>query len=146
MGWIWSVRCEKFRHDYVARTFTLIAPFQPGLHRVSMGNETHKNMSSGSNGVDRERLLRKIPTRLRGTNLCINCTISTHFAPSLVRQRKGPKCTQRVQNTPKHEFSFQWGESGAFVAKNSDTTSWHKLLHYLHHFSPFCTESRKATK
>ena len=101
MGWIWSVRCEKFRHDFVAQTFTLIAPFQPGLHRVSMGNETvpkaskqydtYQNMSSGSNGVNRERLLRKIPTRLCGKNFCINCSISARFPPSFLRQRNGPK-------------------------------------------------------
>ena len=30
-----------------------------------------------------------------------------------------------------------------FVAKNSDATSWHELLHY---FGLFCTEFRKATK
>ena len=30
-----------------------------------------------------------------------------------------------------------------FVVKNSDATSWHKLLHYI---GPFCTEFRKATK
>ena len=36
--------------------------------------ETHQNMSLGSNGVDRERSLRKIMTRLRGTNFYINCT------------------------------------------------------------------------
>ena len=69
MGWIWSVRCEKLLHDFMARTFTLIAPLQPGLYRVSMGNETvpkaskqydmYHNMSLESNGVDRERSLRK---------------------------------------------------------------------------------------
>src|SRR6185295_112127 len=37
----------------------------------------------------------------------------------------------------------QWGGSDAFVAKNSDATLWHKLLHY---FGPFCTVFRKATK
>ena len=37
----------------------------------------------------------------------------------------------------------QWGGSDAFVAENSDTISWHKLLHY---FGPYCTEFRKATK
>ena len=139
MGWIGCIHCDKFRHDFVARTFALIAPFQPNLHRVSMGNETvtkaskqyetHKNMSSGSNGVDRECSLRKIPTRLRATNFYINCTIFARFAPILVRQRNSPKCTQRAQNITKHEFRFQWGESGAFVAKNSDTTSWHESLH-----------------
>ena len=33
------------------------------------------------------------------------------------------------------------GGSGAFVAKNSNATSWHELLHL---FGPFCTEFHKA--
>ena len=33
-----------------------------------------------------------------------------------------------VRNAPKHEFRVQWGGSGAFVAKDSNTTSWHELL------------------
>jgi len=41
-------------------------------------------MNLGFNGVDRERLLRKIPMRFHGMNLCINCTSSTRFAPSFV--------------------------------------------------------------
>ena len=86
--------------------------------------------------LDRVRLLRKIPTRLRGTNFC---TSSTHFAPSFVRKPNGPKCTQILRNAPKCQFSVQWGGLGAFVAKNSDATSWHELLHK---FGPFCTEIR----
>jgi len=78
-----------------------------------------ENISLGSNGVDRVRSLRKIPTRLRGMNFC---TSSACFAPSFVRQPNGLKCTQIVQNAPKHQFSVQWGGSGAFVAKNSDAT------------------------
>ena len=97
-------------------------------------------MCLGSNGVDRVRSLRKIPMQLRGTNFC---TGSVRFAPSFVRQPNGPKCTQMVQNSPKHEFRVQWGGSSAFVAKNSNATSWHKLLHW---FGPFFTEFRKATK
>src|SRR6185312_10165853 len=42
-----------------------------------------QNNSLGSNGVDRVRSLRNIPTRLRGTNFC---TSSARFAPSFVRQ------------------------------------------------------------
>ena len=64
--------------------------------------ETHQNMSLGSNGVDRVFTLPKIPMQLRGTNFCINCTNSDHFALSLVRGT---------------EFRFQWGGLGAFVAK-----------------------------
>jgi len=84
---------------------------------------THQNMSLGSNGVDRVRSLRNDSTQLRGTNICSS---SERFAPSFVRQLNGPRCTQTVQNEPKHEFRVQWGGSGAFVAKNSDATSWHE--------------------
>src|SRR6185312_16409993 len=72
----------------------------------------------------------KIPTRLRGTNFF---TSSACFALSFVRQPNSPKCTQIVGNATKHEFRVQWGGSGAFVVKNSDTTS-------------FCSEIGKATK
>ena len=42
-GWIVFVRYQKFRCDFVARTFALIAPIQPVLHRVSCNNETIQN-------------------------------------------------------------------------------------------------------
>ena len=144
MGWIASVRCQKFQCEFVARNFALIAPIQPISHQVSCSNETIQNapkhyktqqfMSLASNGVDRVRSLRKtlmkkfvartsslialvqpvlhlvscsnetnpkctqtvrngvgrvrlllkIPMRLNGTNLCINCTSSAQFAPSSV--------------------------------------------------------------
>ena len=58
MGWIMCVDCEKFRHDFVAQTFAIIAPVQSILHQVSSSNETipnapkhyktHQNMSLGS--------------------------------------------------------------------------------------------------
>ena len=72
----------------------LIAPVQPVLKQASCSNETIQNalnhyemqqyMSLGSNGVGQVHSLRKIPKRLHGTNLCINCTSSTRFAPSFV--------------------------------------------------------------
>ena len=102
--------------------------------------KTHQNISLGSNGVDQVRSLQKIPTRLRGTNFC---TSSARFVPSFVTQPNGPKCTQIVGNAPKHQFRVQWGGSGAFISKNSDTTSWHELLHQ---FGPFCTVFRKANQ
>ena len=86
------------------------------------------------------RSLRKILTRLRGTNFC---TSSACCATSFVRQPNGPKCTKIVQNAPKYEFRVQWGGLGALVAKNSDATSCHELLHQ---FGPFCTEFCKAAK
>ena len=72
MGWIGWIRCEKSERDFVARTFSFIAPVHTVLHRVSCSyetitnapkhNETYENMSLGSNGVDWVRSLRKIPT------------------------------------------------------------------------------------
>ena len=39
MGRIGCVCCEKFRRDFVPRTFALIAPLHPVLHRVSCSYE-----------------------------------------------------------------------------------------------------------
>jgi len=139
VGWIGCVRCEKFRCDFMVRTFALNAIVRPVFNRVSLGDETVpnaprwyeicQNMRLGSNGVDQVRSLRKIPTRLRGTNICLNCASSAHFQPSFIRRRNYLKCTQTAQNALKHEFRVKWSGKGAFVAKNSDTTSWHELLH-----------------
>ena len=117
MGWIGCFRCEKFWCDFMAWTSTLIAPVQPVLHRVSCRNETlpntpkynetHQNMIFGSNGVDQVRSLRKIPTRLRGTNFCNS---STRFGPSFVRQPNGPECTNIVRNALNRQFRVQCGD------------------------------------
>ena len=74
MGWIGCVRCEKHQCDFMARTFTLIAPVDPVLQRVPCSYETfpnapkhyatHRNMSLGSIGMDSVRSLLKIPTWL----------------------------------------------------------------------------------
>ena len=90
--------------------------------------------------MDRVRSLRKIPTQVRGTNFC---TSSARFAPSFVRHPNGPECTQKVRIAPECQFRVRWGVLGAFVAKKSDATSWHELLHK---FGLFCTEFGKATK
>jgi len=111
----------------MARTWALIEPVQPILHRVSCSNErlpnapkqyeTHKNRSLGSDWVYRVHSLRKLPMRFHATNLCINSTI---FSPLCIQFRavtNNPKCTQTLQNAPKHEFRVQWGGSGGFAAK-----------------------------
>ena len=113
---------------------------QPNGRNAPKLYEMHQNISLGSNRIYRVRSFRKISMRLRATNFC---TSSARFAPSFVSQPNGPKCTKIVRNAPKHEFRVQWGGTGAFVAKNSDTASWHKLLHQ---FGPFCIEFCKSTK
>jgi len=126
----------------MAQTCTLIAPVQPVLHRVSCTNETltnatkhyktHQYMSLGSNGVDRVCSLQKISMRFRATNFCIYVQPVLHQV--LCSNEKNPKCTQIVRNATILQFRVQWGGSGVFVAKNSNATSWHKLL-------PYCTSS-----
>ena len=103
----------------MARTFALIAPVHPILHRVSCSYEmipnapkhyeTNQNMSLGSNGVDQVCLLGKITTWLRGTNYCINCTSSICFATSFMLLRNDPKCIKILWNGPKHYFRVKWG-------------------------------------
>ena len=139
MGWIGSVRCKKSLCDFMARTFPLIAPVHPVLHRVScrygtLKNApkhytTHQNMSLGSNGAVWVRSLWKIPMWPHGTNFCINCTSSPRSAPSFMQLRNVNKCTQTLYNARKHEFSVQWSGLDAFVAKNPDMTLWHELVH-----------------
>jgi len=156
MGWIGCICCENIRCDFVARTFALIAPVQPNLHQVSCSNkmfpyapkhyETHQNMCLGSYGMDSVDLLQKSITQLCGLNFWINYNSSAHFKPSIVKQRNGPNCTQTLRNKTKHEIRVQWGGSGAFVAKNSDTTSCDELLHYLHQLCPFYNEFHAVTK
>ena len=131
----------------MARTFALVRPFCTEFRKATKRSQMHPNsmkrtkiFSLGSNGVDRVRSLRKIPTRLRVTNFCSS---SACFTQSFVRQPNCPKCNQIVRNAPKRQFRVQWGGSGTFVATNSDATSWHELLHK---FGPFSTKFRKATK
>ena len=125
---------------------TTLARFAPSFVRQPNGPECTKIVGNtpkhqfrvqwGGSGM----FIAKSSTRLCGTNFW---TSSARFAPSFVRQPNGLECTQIERNTPKCQFRVQWGGSGAFVAKNSDATSWHELLH---HFSPLCTEFRKAIK
>ena len=92
MQWIGRIYCESFRYDFMTCTFALIVPVEPVSHRVYYRNKTipnasehceiRQNISLGSYGLDQVRSLRKIPTRLRGTNFCTNCTNSARFAPS----------------------------------------------------------------
>ena len=119
MGWIGCIRCENFRRDFVARTFALIEPVHPILHRVSCGNkmlpnatkhyETHQNMSLGSDVVDWANLLQTFLTQICGSNFCINCNSSACFETSTVKQRNSPKCSQTLRNKTKQEFRVQWG-------------------------------------
>jgi len=100
-------RCKKFWHDFVARTYTLIAPVWRVMHQVLCSSEmvpkapkrkeTHQNMRLWSNGMDRERLLWKILTRHRGTNFCINCTSLVCFRAIAKRSQMHPNGKKRTK-------------------------------------------------
>jgi hypothetical protein len=80
-----------------------------------------QNMSFGSNCVDLVLSFQKISKQLRLANLCVNGTCSA-ILPRL-------SCSNdTVRNTPKHEFWVQWRESGAFIAKNFEATSFSELV------------------
>ena len=114
MGWIVCVHCEKFGHDFMARTFTLVRPI---LHRVQATKRPECTQIERNTPKRQFRVqwgglgafVQKIPTRFRGTNFC---TSSARFAPSFFRQPNGPECTQIVRNTPKHQFIVQRGWIG----------------------------------
>ena len=125
MGWIGCIHCEKFRHDFVGRTFSLFAPVQPILHRVSCSNEmvpnapkhyeTQQKMRLGSNGVDWVRSLWKHQTRLCGSNFCNNCTVRPILHRVYSRNKMLP-------NAPKHY------ETHHNMSLGSDAVDWVDLL------------------
>ena len=136
MGWITCVCCQKFRWDFMARTFALIAPVQPISHRVSCSNETiqnapkhyktHQFLNLASNGVDRVCSLRKTMMQCRGTNLLHK------FNPFCNEFRVVTKHCQMHRNNTKCSRTWVWFQcvrSSAFFAKNFDATLWHKLVH-----------------
>ena len=104
-GWIKCVCWEKLQRDFVERTFSLIAPVQYVLQQVSCSYgtipnapkyyKTDWNISLGSNGADWVHSLRKISTWLCGTNFCIICSSSSHFAPTSCNY-------ETIPNAPKH--------------------------------------------
>jgi len=138
MGWMGCVHSEKLQRDFVGRTFVLITPVRYVLHQLSCTYETipngpkyyemHRNISLGSNGVDGVRSLRKITTRLRRTNIYINCTSSVCFAKSFMQLRNAP-------NAPKY-YETHWN-----ISIGSNGVDWLRLLHKIPtwlHVTNFC--------
>ena len=90
---------------------TSSACFAPSFVRQPNGSKCNQMVQNSAkhefrvNGVDRVRLLRKIPMRLRGTNFY---TSSARFELNFVRQPNGPECTRMVRNTPIRPFSNEF--------------------------------------
>ena len=138
MGLIGSVRCEKSWSEFVARTFALIAPVQPVLHRVSCTYEmipnapkhyeTHKNKSLGSNGVDWVHSLQKSRRDFVARTFAL--IVPVHPVLHQV------SCSyETIQNAPKHYETHQnmsLGSNGVDLVvrcENYNVNSWHELLY-----------------
>ena len=79
--------------------------------------------------MHRVRSLRKIAIRL----MAQTCALVAPVQPILHRvscsNETLTNAPKHYEIAPKHEFRVQWGGSRVFVAKNSDASSWHELLH-----------------
>ena len=97
--WIACVRCEKYYEGYEM------------IPNAPKHNETHQNMSLGSNGVDQVRLSWKITMCLRGTKFCINWTSSICCATSFMQLRNEPKYYEMHQNISLGSNRVDWVHS-----------------------------------
>src|SRR6185369_17028834 len=98
MGWIGCVCCEKFRHNFVARTFALVRPVLdqvfvrqpngPQCTQIEQNTPKHQfRVQWGGSGA--------FVAKYSDATSCTNfCTSSARFAPSFITQPNGPQCTQ----------------------------------------------------
>ena len=142
MGWIKCVHCKKLKRDIVARTFALIALVQYILQQVSCSYktflnapkyyETDRNISLGSNGMDRVRWLLKITTRLRGMNFCINCTSSVFLQQvscSYGTIRNAPKYYKTHRNIGIGSNGVDWLHSLRKIP------TWHRATNFCNNYT-----------
>jgi hypothetical protein len=119
---------------------TCSAPVCTEFRAVTKRSETHQNMSLGSNGVDRVRSLRKIPTRLRCTNFCTNHTYSALFYTDFCRVKKRSETHQNMS----------LGSHGVdHVRSLRKTPTRLRCTNFCTNCTssaPFCTEFRAVTK
>jgi hypothetical protein len=109
MEWIGCVRCEKSWRDFVAPCFSSSFMQLRNDPNAPKHYGTGENMSLGTTGVDWVCSLRKIPTLLRGTNFCINCTVH----PVLHRVSRS---YEMIPNASHHYATYQnmsLGSNGA---------------------------------
>ena len=116
MGWIGCIHCDKFRHDFVARTFAIIAPFQLILHRVSYSNEmvpdapkhyeTQQKMSLGSNGGGLGAFI------VKTSNATLWHELLHQFGPFCTEFCKATKPSQMQPNSTKCTKSSVYGPMG----------------------------------
>ena len=114
---LWKIP-TRIRSTNFCIDFTSSAHFEPSFVRWQNGakcTQTRWNTPKHEFRVQwcgSDAFVAKIPTRLRGTNFCINRTSSARFEPSFIRRWNGPNGTQKIWNTPKHDFLGPMGWIG----------------------------------
>ena len=93
---------KKSRRDFLPRTFALIAPLHPVLHRVSCSYETIPNAPEHyeTHQNDQVRWLRTTTTRFRGKNFCL-------IAPNLSILQQVSCSYETIPNAPKYYETHQ---------------------------------------
>ena len=109
------------------------------LHRVPCSNETlpnapkHYEMLQNMSLVPMGWIECVLCGKFRCNFIAQTCALIAPVQPILHRVSCSNETLTNTpihyENGPKHEFRVQWGGSRAFVAKNSDASSWHELLH-----------------
>ena len=109
------------------------------LHRVPCSNETlpnapkHYEMLQNMSLVPMGWIECVLCEKFRCDFIAQTCALIAPVQPILHRvscsNETLTNAPKHYENAPKHEFRVQWGGSHAFVAKRSDASSWHELLH-----------------
>ena len=121
------------------RTFALIAPLHPVLHRVSCSYEKipnapehyemHQNMSLGSNWVDQVRDCEKLQRDFVARTFALIAAVLSVLQQVSCSYETIPNAPKYYETHQNISLGFKWGRLGAFVVKNPSVTSRHKLLH-----------------
>ena len=109
MGWIACVRCQKFRCEFVARTFALIAPrqFRTEFHAVTKQSKMHPNTTKRTNSW---------VSRPMGWIRCVHCEkiwcdfvarTSSLIAPVQPILHRVPGNNETLRNAPTHYEMLQ---------------------------------------
>ena len=88
-----AISCHELLH-LLHQFNSFCTEFCAVMKQIQNAPKQYETHNLGSNGEDRVCSLQKIPMRLHGTNLCLNCTSSTHFAVPCSNETlpNAPKC------------------------------------------------------
>ena len=145
MGWIGSIRCEKFQNDFMAQTCALNAPFQPVLHRGSCSNETLPNAPNTT---------RRTKTWVLGPTGWIGCIRCKKFWCDLVARTfpliapvqpvlQLASCSNDIiRNTPKH---YETHQNRSFGSNGMDRVHSFRKIPLLLRGTNFCIKCTSSS-